>query len=238
MPFEIKILITCAVAIFVGIILGNSAVYFFNKMPGKWLVDYGEEPSEELLNPTTQRVKSFPYKYIFSVFFVCTGLYLGVKNPWIAFPVLFTLWLLLEMSIADIKYRIVPDQLIMILVLAGIGFLPHHARGIMDCLIGAAAGLVLMLSVLLLTRVITKKWALGGADIKLFATLGLCSGTDGILTIFVLSTFMAAVHIAYRLIKKETSFGDFFPMVPYISAAAGVYFIFLHDMMYGWVLSL
>ncbi len=238
MPYEIKILIICAAAIFVGIILGNGAVFFFNKMPGKWLVDYGEEPGEELLRPTVQRVKSYPYKYIFSVFFVCTGLYLGIKNPWIALPVIFSLWLLLEMSIADIKYRIVPDQLIMVLVLAGIGFIPHHARGITDCLTGAAAGLIIMLAVMLLSRAVTKKWSLGGADIKLFTVLGLCAGTDGVLTIFILSAFAAAIHIAYRLIKKETSLGDSFPMVPYISVAAGIYFIFLHNMMYGWVLSL
>lgn len=238
MPFAIKILITCSAAIFVGIILGNGAVYFFNKMPGKWLVDYGEKPSEELLNPTSQRIKSFPYKYIFSVFFVCAGLYLGIKNPWIALPALFSLWLLLEMSIADIKYRIVPDQFIMLLILSGIGFIPHHARGIMDCLTGATAGFVIMLAVLLLSRVITKKWALGGADIKLFTALGLCAGTDGILAVFIISTFISAVHSAYKLIKKETSLGDSFPLVPYISIAAGIYFIFLHDLMYGWVLSI
>lgn len=238
MPFAIKMLLTCTVAIFLGIILGNGAVYFFNKMPGKWLTDYGEEPSEELLHPTVQRVKSFPYKYIFSAFFVCVGIYLGVKNPWIALPVIFTLWLLLEMSIADIKYRIVPDQLIMVLVLAGIGFIPHHARGIMDGLVGAVAGLILMLAILLLSRVITKKWAVGGADIKLFTALGLSADSDGILTIFIISTFISAIHLAYRLIKKETSLGDSFPMVPYISIGAGIYFIFLHDMMYGWVLNL
>ena len=44
-------LIICGAAIAAGILLGNGAVYFFNKMPGKWLCDYGHEPYEELMHP-------------------------------------------------------------------------------------------------------------------------------------------------------------------------------------------
>ena len=39
-------LIICGAAIGAGVILGNGAVYFFNRMPGKWLCDYDEEPSQ------------------------------------------------------------------------------------------------------------------------------------------------------------------------------------------------
>ena len=35
----IRIVVTCAAAIAAGIMLGNSAVVFFNRMPGKWLCE-------------------------------------------------------------------------------------------------------------------------------------------------------------------------------------------------------
>ena len=71
-------LIICGAAIGAGVILGNGAVYFFNRMPGKWLCDYDEEPSQELLHPTCQRVKSTPWKYVFTGFFVVIGIMVGL----------------------------------------------------------------------------------------------------------------------------------------------------------------
>ena len=62
-------LIKCLAAVLAGIFAGNGAVYFFNKMPAAWLTDYGEKPSEELLDPYTQRVKSYPWKFVFTMLF-------------------------------------------------------------------------------------------------------------------------------------------------------------------------
>ena len=101
----IRAVIICSAAVGLGVLLGNSAVWFFNRIPGKWLTDYDEEPSEELLHPTQQRIKSTPWKYVFTGFFICCGIYLGLKDPGYAFPALAALWLLLEMSIADQKYK-------------------------------------------------------------------------------------------------------------------------------------
>ena len=169
MTEPLTILITCALAIVIGTLLGNSAVYVFNHIPGRWLTDYDEEPSEELLHPTEQRIKSVPFKYVFTGIFIALGIYMGIKDPSIALPFLLAMWLLLIMSVADLKYMIVPDQFIMLLVLTGLGFLPqkmalYHRHAIYDSLIGAAAGLILMLVIALFSRAIYKKWVLGGAD--------------------------------------------------------------------------
>ena len=111
MTLPLQILLTCAIAILLGTLLGNSAVYFFNRIPPAWLTDYGEEPSEELKDMSTQRIKSVPYKYVFTGLFIAIGIYMGVRDPALAIPVLFSLWLLLLMSIADIKYMIVSERL-------------------------------------------------------------------------------------------------------------------------------
>ena len=231
-------LIICGAAIGAGVILGNGAVYFFNRMPGKWLCDYDEEPSQELLHPTCQRVKSTPWKYVFTGFFVVIGITLGLQNPLYAFPALIAIWLLLEMSIADIKYMIVPDQLIMLLVLTGLGFIRHHAFGVMDCLLGAAVGFGVLLIIALISKIFYKEPAVGGADIKLFAALGLALGTDGIIAVFVISTFLSAGHFIWLMVRKGAKLTDERPMVPYIAAAATIYLVILHEMSYNIVVQL
>lgn len=231
-------LIICAAAIGIGVLLGNGAVYFFNKMPGKWLCDYGQEPSEELLHPTCQRVKSTPWKYVFTGFFIAAGITMGLQNPLYAIPALIAIWLLLEMSIADIKYMIVPDQLIMLLVITGLGFIPHHAFGVMDCITGAAIGFGVLAVIAVVGRLIYKKPAVGGADIKLFAALGLALGTDGIISVFVISTFLSAGHFIWLMIKRGAKLSDERPMVPYISAAAIIYLVILHKMSYNIIIQL
>ena len=231
-------LIICGAAIGAGVILGNGAVYFFNRMPGKWLCDYDEEPSQELLHPTCQRVKSTPWKYVFTGFFVVIGITLGLQNPLYAFPALIAIWLLLEMSIADIKYMIVPDQLIMLLVLTGLGFIRHHAFGVMDCLLGAAVGFGVLLIIALISKIFYKEPAVGGADIKLFAALGLALGTDGIIAVFVISTFLSAGHFIWMMVRKGAKLTDERPMVPYIAAAATIYLVILHEVSYNIVVQL
>ena len=231
-------LIICGAAIGAGVVLGNGAVYFFNRMPGKWLCDYDEEPSQELLHPTCQRVKSTPWKYVFTGFFVVIGITLGLQNPLYAFPALIAIWLLLEMSIADIKYMIVPDQLIMLLVITGLGFISHHAFGVMDCLVGAAVGFGVMLLIAVIGRLMYKKPAVGGADVKLFAALGLVLGTDGIVAVFVISTFLSAGHFIWMMVRKGAKLTDERPMVPYIAAAAAIYLVILHKMSYNIIIQL
>ena len=243
MTLPLQILITCAVAIILGVILGSSAVYVFNRIPAAWLTDYGEEPSEELKDTSTQRVKSVPWKYVFTGLFIALGIYLGVRDLSIALPVVIAIWLLLLMSMADIKYMIVPDQLIMLLVLTGLGFLPqkialYHRHAIYDSLMGAAAGLILMLIIALFSRAIYKKWVLGGADIKLFTAIGFLTGLYGVLIIFVLSTVLSGLHFAYLLIRQKIQLRETRPMVPYIALAFGIYFLFIKDLITDFIITI
>jgi len=229
----IRILITCAIAITAGIFAGNGAVYFFNRMPGRWLCDYGQEPDGELLHPTMQRVRSTPWKYVFTGFFIVVGIVLGMSDPLFAVPAVCAIWLLLEMAIADVKYMIVPDQLIMMLVVAGIGFIPHHRFGVMDCFRGALIGCGVMLVIALLSRLAYRKPAVGGADVKLFAALGLCCGTDGVLVIFVLTTFISAGHFIWLMARRGAKLSDERAMVPYIALSATLYLAIFHEMSYN-----
>ena len=243
MTLPIRIILTCVLAIIAGILLGNSAVYIFNRIPGKWLTDYGEEPTEELLHPTEQRIKSVPWKYAFTGLFTAVGIYMGVRDPYLTAPLLIALWLLLLMSIADIKYMIVPDQLIMLFVLTGLGFLPpkmaiYHRHAIYDSLMGAAAGLVVMLAIALLSFAVYKKWTLGGADIKLMIAVGFLTGLYGVLIVFILYNVLSGLHLGWLLIKGKIRISQSTPMVPYIAMAFGIYFIFIKDLITDFIITI
>ncbi len=266
-----------------GVLLGNSAVYMFNHMPGKWFLDYdgslpgsgsegdtggdssgGSSPSdvhvsvsgdgscdsqdrrttdvfgasgpESLIDGRgrdsgpdayrPQRVRSTPWKYLFSMLFIAVGLYL-VRDDWIyTVAVLASCWILLELSIADIKYRIVPDQLLVLLAVSSVGLIQYHA-GWQDMLSGAALGIGIMGATALLGRALYRRDAVGGGDIRLFAVLGLLLGTKGVLAVFMISALISGAHMTVMLAAGKIRRKDAVPMVPYIAAAAAIYLIFI-----------
>ena len=68
---------------------------------------------------------------------------------------------------------------------------------------------------------------------KLFGVLGLATGVDGILFIFIASTFLSAGHFIWLMLRKKARLTDERAMVPYIAAAAAFYLVFLHDLLYN-----
>ena len=84
-----------------------------------------------------------------------------------------------------------------------------------------------MLARALFSRAIYKKWALGGADVKLLTVTGFLTGFYGVLIVFVLSTFMSALHFAFLVITKRAELKETRPLIPYISLAFAIYFIFI-----------
>ncbi len=222
------LIIKCLAAILAGVFAGNGAVYFFNKMPAAWLCDYGQTPSAELQDTSTQRIKSYPWKFILTMLFVVIDIKLVIDDWQFTIAAVCSLWLLLEISIADGKYRIVPDQLVLLLAVTAFGFISYHDSW-QDCLFGGLAGFGIMGFTALLGKLAYRRETLGGGDIKLFAALGLISGLSGILLIFVISTLLSAGHLVWLLARKKIRRTDTIPMAPYIAAAAAVYLIFLWD---------
>lgn len=220
------IVIKCLAAILAGVFAGNGAVYFFNKMPAQWFCDYGERPTEEMLDPYTQRVKSYPWKYVFTMLFVVIGIKLVMDDWQFAIGAFCAIWLLLEMAVADIKYRIVPDQLVILLAVSALGFIPYHSSW-KECLFGGLAGFGIMGFTALLGKFAYKREAVGEGDIKLFTSLGLIAGFSGVLVIFALTALISGAHLVWLLVRRKISKYDTVPMVPYIAISAAVYFIFL-----------
>ncbi len=230
----LAIIIKALAGVLAGILMGNGAVYLFNHMPAKWFTDYGEKPCEELLNTDGQRVKSYPWKYVFSMFFAAAAVY-GFCRDWrYGIAELCIFWLLLEIAIGDKKYRIISDELVILLAVSSIGMIPY-VNGWNDMLLGACTGFFIMGAGALIGRMAYKKPAVGGGDIKLFAAVGLAGGVYGMLSIFILTALLSAGHLVIRIARKTVKKGDAVPMAPYVFLSAVIYFLFLHDHIGIWV---
>ena len=219
-------IIKCLAVILAGIFAGNGAVYFFNKMPAVWFCDYGQRPTAEMMDPYTQRVKSHPWKYIFTMVFVLIGIKMVMIDWQFAAAGISACWILLELSIADVKYRIVPDQLLVLLAVSALGFIPFHGNW-RTCLYGALIGFGVMTAIALLGKIAYRRDTLGGGDIKLFACLGLILGSTGILITLILTTLISGAHMCILMAQKKVKKTDTIPMVPYIGIAAMIYMVFL-----------
>src|SRR5699024_494265 len=109
-----------------GVLAGFGAVYIFNRMPARWLCDYGEKPDPLLEDPYIQRVKGFPWRWIYAAGFSCLMVRLTLFDIQFAAAALFACWALLIIGLADLKYMVIPDQFVLMLALTAFGFVPYH----------------------------------------------------------------------------------------------------------------
>lgn len=225
----LTVLIRCLGAVLLAIFEGNGAVYFFNKMPAKWFCDYGQEPTEEIISSDTQRVKSYPWKFVLTMLFVVINIKLVMEDIQFAVAASISLWIMLELAISDIKYRLVPDELLILLAVGAMGFLPYLS-GWKECLLGAATGFLIVFVPAVIGKMAYKRDTIGGGDIKLFTVIGFICGISGVLTIFMISTFISAAYFIILIASKKIKRSDSLPLVPHVAIATGIYYMFLWDM--------
>lgn len=217
--------IKIAASIVLGILAGASAIYIFNKMPVRWLCDYGEKPLPELTDPYIQRVKGFPWRWVYSAGFACLLVRLTFFDVQFAAAGLFACWAMLIIGLADLKYMIIPDQFVIMLALAAFGFVPYHST-IWQPLLGALAGGGVMLMVAVLGGALFKKEVMGFGDVKLCASLGLVLGITGIAAVLIASSLLSGIGAALSLASGRSGKDDVKPLGPYI-CGCGAFYIFI-----------
>lgn len=209
-------------AALVAVLAGFSAVAIFNGMPHGWLTDYGETPSEELLDRSKPRINRNPWAYILSVVLSLAFIkFIFVDYRFFACGVVL-MWTLAVMSLSDAKYRIIPDQFVILAFISGFGFIPFIDSWQAQ-LIGLLIGGGIMLLVAVLSKFALKQIAVGGGDIKLFAALGLCLGVKGVVAVMLLTCLIMGIYALFKMGKGELSIKDSLPMVPYIFVSTGLY---------------
>jgi prepilin signal peptidase PulO-like enzyme (type II secretory pathway) len=227
MDNTIILLVKITILLIISIVSGNGIVVLFNHLPYKWFLNDGEKPTPEILGYEKQRLTSTPWKWIFVSLFATTTIYMNITISFLyAVTVLIVMNLLLISTISDIKYGILPDQISIMIAVSSIGFFALHDSWT-EQLYGAITGFSLLMLLWIAGKLIYKRDAVGGGDIKIFSSLGLAMGIKGILMIFIISTFLSAIHFGFLLITKRAKLRDTRPMMPYIFMSFLIYVVFL-----------
>ena len=242
----IKMLIITGVFLPLGIFLGCGVVYVFNRLPARWLCDYGEEPAEELLDMSIQRIKGFPNKLMFSFLFATLGIFFGIKDYVYAAATLLELWLLLMIAISDQKYMIIPDQFVIFLALFAFP-MSIYRKSVLDMLLGLCLGSGVMLAAALAAVAVHRAVELVDAfasrllvqavdvlrddGLELMGAIGLTAGLGGTAFILAASSLMSCCAFAYKLAAKKMKKSDALPLAPYIAVAAAIYMFINGAMM-------
>lgn len=236
-----QIVIKIVIAATLAIIFGNGSVVAFNHMPQKWFEDWEDDALDtrrrilppkllEADNAGRQRIPSTPWKYLFVGVFGCAGVYLSISAPvQLEIAVLVLMFVLLEMAIADQLYRIVPDQLNVLLAITAIGFIGYNEKW-WEPIAGAGIGLALGLAVLGLGLLIFKTGSIGGADIKFYTCMGLVAGRRGIIVIFVLTTVIFALQSLVKISMRRGTIRDSNALMPAAFVATTIYMLFLWNL--------
>lgn len=219
------IIIKIAGSLILGTIAGFGAVYIFNKIPAEWLCDYGEKPKPEISDPHIQRVKGFPWRWIYAAGFSCLLVRLSFFDLQFALAGIFACWAMLIIGLADLKYMIIPDQFVIMLAISAFGFIPYH-DDILQPLIGALSGGGVMLMVAVIGGAVFRKEVMGMGDVKLFACLGLCIGIRGTVAVLIGSSILSGIGAFAGVLMKKYSKDDVKPLGPYI-CGCGIFYIFV-----------
>ena len=236
-----------------GLLLSWLAVTIINKIPAKWLCDYGEEPSEELLGGKRAEFKK--EGIIMAVLF-CAGLVMCRLQFNKGFDIYFIVLSLIIFfavmtAVCDIKYMIIPDQFTIALgILSAAVSISDIIRGFRilhmewwSPLLGIAIGGGAMMIIDLIGMIVYKKDGIGFGDVKLFAAIGILTGFPGTIYVFILSLVTATVCfiviIAQSKIRshrnedqEDVSAKSYLAFGPYISAAVAGYILFFDTVHY------
>ncbi len=206
----------------------------FNRAPALWFCDYNEEPAPELFG---KRLFLRPHGILITA--VLTTLFLALYTQFFDKPIFLAAgcmigMLLLLISAADVKYRIIPDQFLLAflfvsLVLSGFDLLSGQRvlhSGWSSPIGGAALGAALMLLPAFAGRLILQREALGFGDVKLFAAIGLLSGFPGVIPVFFLAIFLALFYIVFLFFRGKMKADAYLPLGPFLCLAQAGFLAF------------
>lgn len=226
-------IIMAVISAIVGALLFVCIVSILNKVPAKWLCDYDEEPSEEMLSG-----KRFKGTFLFTTGCILMAVLFGFIYLMYGLSVytiiLMALAFVLVMIIlSDGKYYIIPDQFVIMAGVLSLAFAYYDfftgqlvIKSWWSPLVGGGSVALMIIAVNFITMLIAKKDGMGFGDVKLFAALGIATGFPNVLIALLIAVITAFVIIIFTVIvnkirKKETY--NYIPFGP--SICIGVFAI-------------
>lgn len=145
---------------------------------------------------------------------------------WLALAGLFLTWALMALSGIDFRTQLLPDQITLPLLWAGLLLsLCHVFVEPKAAILGAAIGYLSLWSVYWVFKLLTGKEGMGFGDFKLLAALGAWMGPVSLLPVILLSSLVGALVggslIALRKHGREAPM----PFGPFIAMAGWIWFV-------------
>jgi len=126
-------------------------------------------------------------------------------------------------TIFDIKRRIIPNFVPIILTLIGLIRILHSLEN-KEIIFDAIAGLILSTAVCLLCKVISRS-GLGMGDVKLIISLGLLLGVSNMSIVLLVTCISSFVFGVIQLILLHKDKDSTFPFAPFITIGIVVWMI-------------
>lgn len=136
---------------------------------------------------------------------------------------LFFTWILIALTLIDLKKQLLPDDITLPLLWAGI-FLSFFDifTDLTSSVIGAMAGYLILWSVYQLFKLLTKKEGMGFGDFKLLAALGAWAGFSYLPQIILISSVVGSIAGISMLLIGKTKQQQPIPFGPYLAIAGWI----------------
>ena len=152
------------------------------------------------------------------------GLFLYLKYGLSVYMLIFFIFscFLMVGSFIDLSFMIIPDRISITLIILGI-VSSYLTIGVLKSVLSAAFGFALLYLVAVLGKLVFKKDAMGGGDIKLMAGIGAFLGIKGVVFVLFCASFVGSIigltliGLGYKKLSNQIPFG------PFLSLSAIVY---------------
>jgi leader peptidase (prepilin peptidase)/N-methyltransferase len=152
---------------------------------------------------------------------VSVGIYFGWGLTLLAYLLL--TWALLALTVIDIDTQLLPDDITLPLLWAGLLFnLFVGPVPLQDAVVGAAAGYLLLWSIYWLFKFATGKEGMGYGDFKLLAALGAWLGWQSLPMVILLSSAVGAALGILIIMARGQDRSTPLPFGPYLATAGWI----------------
>lgn len=142
-------------------------------------------------------------------------------------------WIAICLTVIDIDYQILPDQLTLLLLWLGLLFSLFNLFCIpQDAILGAISGYLIFAIVQLVFNLITHKTGMGQGDYKYLAALGAALGWKMLPLIILFASVSGVIITLLTMIVKRQMKSVPLPFGPYLSAAGLVALLWGEDLMH------
>ena len=197
----------------------NTQIKFYDNIPIiSWLLLKGK--CRQCSNPISFR---YPAIELLSGAMCFAVSYLLPLSYFTVAAVLFTL-VLIALTFIDIDTMLLPDQITLPLVWAGIylALVGWSPVSLIDSVIGAMAGYLILWSIYWVFKLLTGKEGMGYGDFKLLAAIGAWLGWQQLPLVVLLSSVVGAIIGIAMLSAQKKGFDKAIPFGPYLAIAGWI----------------